>query len=102
MTAAGLFAFGDGATSTPVSWAVKPLTADPGSIVSDGTLVYAYARSGQTVNGVQFEGVSLADGEMAVENDDISWTLATALRFDKNSSEQLTAAGVEDSAYKGL
>ena len=102
MTAAGLFAFGDGATSTPVSWKAKPLTADPSSIVSDGTLVYAYARSGQTVNGVEFEGVTLADGEMAVENDDISWTLANALRFDKNSSEQLTAAGVEDSAYKGL
>ena len=98
MTAAGLFAFGDGATSTPVSWAAKPLTADPSSIVSDGTLVYAYARSGQTVNGVQFEGVTLADDVKVVENDDISWTLSTAYRFNKDSSID----GIDDQAYNGL
>lgn len=48
----GFFAFGDG----PVAkWTAQPNTADVSSIRTDGTLVYAYARTAQTVNGVAFQ-----------------------------------------------
>lgn len=94
----GFFAFGDGATSTPVSWKAKPLTADPSSIVSDGTLVYAYARDNYSVNGVDFAKIQAADiQDNKIDNDNLYWNVST--EWVSSSGD---ISGVADGDYLNL
>ena len=75
-----------------LGWTAAALTADASSVRTDGTLVYAYARTACTANGVAFEGSSRS----AISNRNVEWSGFT---MDVVGPDY---AGVTDDGYHTL
>ncbi len=105
--AAALFMFAGAVSANPTGvtshpsgeWTVTKLTGDASQcVVTDGTLVYGYAKDNRTVNGVSFQTnskLSAATGNIEV---------VPAYGYDKDdfSNNDQTAADLENGDWKSL
>ena len=80
-------------------WRAAKMTLDPTSILTDGELVYAYARGDYTANGVEFAKATANSSTKSIDIDDLTWVFTGANFFpDKN----YVFSGIEDAGYKDL